>query len=105
MAFKVGNKAVALQTGCDVIKGVSYYVIKTGRCKQGQTIWLKGASKSTEENERYSVITSQGVVWFRKAEPKKQTNSVTKALVEKFKESERELIEYIPEEINIPVTN
>ena len=27
-----------------------------------------------------------------------------KALVQKFKESERELIEYVPEEINIPVS-
>jgi len=114
MGFKIGDKVVCIKSHSDGYfnKGDEFVIsgVYAGCCVPLVTIGLMlspyelGSRCDCGKNFDYEGEAKYNANRFRKIEPTKKSNSVTKALVEKFKESERELVEYQPEEINIPVT-
>jgi hypothetical protein len=98
MAFKTGDKVVCIKKGDWLNRSgllptnvTPYYgqeVVITN-IKPNGYLHLKGFEKA------YSPIQ------FRKVEPTKKSNSVTRALVQEFEKEELEIIEHDPKEIEV----
>jgi len=102
MGFKIGDQVVCVEKNPMARKNSSYGVA----INYNQEYTISGIPNNPLSFVEVVCVDGVEGHWaaesFVKIQPsKKKSNSVTKALVEKFKESERELVEYAPEEILI----
>lgn len=107
MGFKVGDEVIYLGGSNDAnmyvpSKNSEVVTVVDIVSPFGRTEYVLGGYEIDPKDGLNQCFIGESL---RKVEPKKKSNSVTKELLQKFKETERELVEYVPEEIKTPITS